>query len=1373
MCERDSLLLLEEENNHLITQLRNIANNSIPQAPPPTQVEDVENKDTILNIQEENKTITFQVDETQAAGRENWPRRKARRQHRQEQLQAKELILQFKQTQLKVAKWKDKWRRKEKRGSAAYDTAATSTCVRDEEEEFVDVLDEDSDKKFLNANGSVSSAGKKARLRWEMREPATEGNMVPDLAMNTLVSAGKVADANYISVFTKDEVKIFDAEAAKFEATGKVVMTGWRCPETKLWRVPLQPDWENPNTETALMSQEATEIIMSKRDKFHPDEFVNSVYELPNTEQVVAWYHAAAGYPTKATWLKAINAGFYATWPLLTAKAVRKHFPEHTETDKGHMKRVKSGVRSTKVQVEHPEIQAKEAELAQLRRKHRDILVKVHDIEEMIYTDQTGAFPVTSSQGHKYIMVLYEVDGNYIAMEPMKARTTTEMIRVYTILIERLKSKGIRPARQMLDNEAPREYLETIEGYDIEWELTPANNHRMNIAERAIQTAKGHIIANMLGVDENFPMQEWHRLLPQIELTLNMLRASHVRPTISAHTYVHGIHDYKKMPLGPLGCATQSFVDPDQRKSFGEHSVDSWYIGTSPDHYRSHKVFVRATKAERITDTIVFKHRRITSPYVSAADTITAAAAKLTEAVTGNLVSDVGEVDLKELKRLAEIFERSAKAVAEINARAPRVEPEPRVEPTPRVPNGQNEDQQQENATDPRVDSQAAPTDEVPPLIQPNGEVWTEEMERQVRHRYNTRLQKRMQGNATTEAMLSMLDVTGGANPQKLASRQFPITFLYEVAGAVLDEETGDMLEYRHLVKNPKYRDIWSRAFGKEIGRLAQGQKGVVEGTDAIKFIKHDDIPPKRRKDLTYVRICANYRPEKADPYRIRITAGGNLVNYPGDVGTRTADMLTVKLLLNSVVSTPGAKFMSLDISNFYLMAPMDRPEYMQMNLSDFPDDIIEEYNLREIAKDGKVIAECQTCVYGLPQSGILANKYLEKRLNEYGFYQSQFTNGLWLHKTRSIQFALTVDDFGVKYVNEDDVKYLCDALTATNPKTGKPMFEITVDMEGKRFCGLHFDWDYENREVHVSIPGYVKAALTRFQHERPEKPQYQPYPHNPKQYGAKAQYAEPEDTSPLLNKDDKRFIQEVTGTFLFYARAVDPTMLVALGSLASEQANPTQRTMEKCKQFLDYAATQEEAVITYRASDMILAIHSDASYLSEPKARSRAGGHFFLSENTADPADNGAVHTVAKIIKAVMSSAAEAELGGLFYNAKTAVPIRTTLEELGHKQPPTPIQTDNSTACGVVNNEIQPKATKAMDMRFYWLKDREARNQFKIYWRKGKLNRGDYVTKHHSPIHHKTIRPTILTPMKVVEALRKRLSGVGKALTSSAARVC
>lgn len=258
---------------------------------------------------------------------------------------------------------------------------------------------------------------------------------------------------------------------------------------------------------------------------------------------------------------------------------MRRHFPEAVETTKGHMRRVKSGVRSTKAQKEEaPEVEAAAAELAALRQKHRDVYVEVKDISEMVYTDQTGRFPVVSSQGHKYIMILVEVDGNYIANEAMKSRETSEIVRAYKAIIQKLKRRGITPKKQMLDNEAPEKYLQVIEEEGIEWELVPPNNHQRNVAERGIQTAKGHIIANMLGCDESFPMREWHRLLPQIELTLNMLRASNVRPNVSAHTDVYGVHDYNRMPLGPLGCATQCFVSPEERRRFGAHAVDSWYL---------------------------------------------------------------------------------------------------------------------------------------------------------------------------------------------------------------------------------------------------------------------------------------------------------------------------------------------------------------------------------------------------------------------------------------------------------------------------------------------------------------------------------------------------------------------------------------------------------------------------------------------------------------------------------------------------------------------------------------------------------------------------------------------------------------------------
>ena len=126
---------------------------------------------------------------------------------------------------------------------------------------------------------------------------------------------------------------------------------------------------------------------------------------------------------------------------------------------------------------------------------------------------------------------------------------------------------------------------------------------------------------------------------------------------------------------------------------------------------------------------------------------------------------------------------------------------------------------------------------------------------------------------------------------------------------------------------------------------------------------------------------------------------------------------------------------------------------------------------------------------------------------------------------------------------------------------------------------------------------------------------------------------------------------------------------------------------------------------------------------------------------------------TIAKILKAVMSSAAEAEVGALFINAREVIPIRQTLEEMGHKQPPTPMQTDNTTALGVVPNKIQPKRTKAMDMRFHWLRDREVQQQFRFYWISGLTNLADYFTKHHCPAHHKMMRPHFLTTAKDVES--------------------
>jgi hypothetical protein len=198
-------------------------------------------------------------------------------------------------------------------------------------------------------------------------------------------------------------------------------------------------------------------------------------------------------------------------------------------------------------------------------------------------------------------------------------------------------------------------------------------------------------------------------------------------------------------------------------------------------------------------------------------------------------------------------------------------------------------------------------------------------------------------------------------------------------------------------------------------------------------------------------------------------------------------------------------------------------------------------------------------------------------------------------------------------------------------------------------------------------MPGYVKKALKQLRHEMKHQ-QHFPYPCAPIKYGATKQYTMPESTAPPLDAQGKCFIQQLCGKFLFLGRAIDSTLLCPISALAAQSSNPTEDTIRCATQLLDYLGTHEEAILTYNASNMILAVHSNASYLSKPKARSRAGGHFYLSSNTQLPANNGAILNIAHIIQNVMSSATEAELAALYIMAREAVYIRIILGEMGHK---------------------------------------------------------------------------------------------------------
>ena len=1252
-----------------------------------------------------------------------------------------------------------------------YDSGADGHYISEKDRKAANLpILKKSNKRVSVANGTICKAQNVTKLPFQQLSAHAQRADTFQEFPTSLLSVGKISDDNTISIFTKDGVTVHKEQDVLVTYKGEPVFIGVRD-ENGRYRIPLTQ--QHGSWQPRKPSKKARQVLRQ----------ANSVYDLPSIEQAIKWMHAVCGYPVKSTWLKAVKAGNYIGWPLLTEQNVKKYYPETTETSKGHLNQTRKNVRSTKTQ--HP-LEIAQNIASMKGKKQQDIFVKTYEVRETIFSDQTGQFPTRSQRGNKYIMVLVEIDSNAILVEPMKNRTDTEMIRAYDTLIKRLQRAGIQPKKHVLDNEISTNMKEHIKDkYKFEIELVPPGCHRRNAAEVAIRNFKSHFLSVLAGAADTFPPSLWDRLLPQTEVTLNLLRQSNATPTVSAYAHLCGPFDYNKMPLAPMGCEVQIHEKTDKRGTWAYHSLDGWYLNTSPEHYRTHNCHVKTTKSERLSDTVQFQHKNITNPTISHTDKIMHAIANCKEAI-GKALTHQPTQQLRELNQI----------INNITTTKPQAQPVPRVQekrtqPVPRV-------KQQNNQSVPRVPTSNYPSNskktiqpstprrktkrrakppptpvflpKQPPALSTRAQVAKQKAQPtiiQTPTRPTTKLKQppKSKLKQPTPRRSSRIAKTGQALAALIHDKFHRPNCVVainqlekevEKAMAVMDKETGKMLNYRQLMTNPKHSKQWHLSSANEFGRLANGVGGRVKGTNTIKFIKETQVPRDRKKDVTYGSFQCTVRPEKAEPNRTRFTVGGDKINYPGEVATPTADMLVAKILFNSVISTPGAKFMTMDISNFYLMTPLKRPEYIKVKISDLPQEIIDEYQLKEkVNAKGFVFIEVTKGMYGLPQAGLLANELLEQRLNKHGYFQSKLVPGLWTHKTRPIQFTLVVDDFGVKYVGKEHAIHLQKVL--------EQHYKVTTDWTGSRYVGIHLLWDYQKRQVHLHMPEYVKKALKQFGHVR-RKVQNQPFPHTPIKYGAKQQFPQEQDNSPPVDAKTKQFIQQVCGKFLFLGRAIDGTLLTPISAIASQSASPTENTLEQTKQFLDYLATQEEAVLTYHASEMILAVHSDAGYLNEPKARSRAGGHFFLSRNSNDPPNNGAILNISHIIKHVMSSATEAELAALYIMAKEAVYIRIILQELGHKQPATPIQTDNAMADAVVNGKIQPKRTKAMDMRFHWLRDRETQQQFNIYWRPGHTNKADYWTKHHSAAHHVNIRKQFLTPYIALEMLRLNQSAAAAA---------
>ena len=251
---------------------------------------------------------------------------------------------------------------------------------------------------------------------------------------------------------------------------------------------------------------------------------------------------------------------------------------------------------------------------------------------------------------------------------------------------------------------------------------------------------------------------------------------------------------------------------------------------------------------------------------------------------------------------------------------------------------------------------------------------------------------------------------------------------------------------------------------------------------------------------------------------------------------------------------------------------------------------------------------------------------------------------------------------------------------------------------------------------------------------------------HHPIVYGPHATEAVEEDTSPLLDDTSKRRLQGILGTFLYYARALDITAAFPVAKMAS--LPPTVNTAALAEHFLGYMMAHPNAQVVFTKSDMQHQCHSDASFNGDTRGRSRAAGYHFLGnyDPTSGDQPNGFIEYVTSIINVVVASATEAELAAIFINAQLAISLRHALDFLGHPQGPSLIVSDNLVGVNILNGTAKSKRSRSMDLRFFWVKDRISKKQFKVSWAPGSQNLADYLTKIHTAKDYVLRRATFVS---------------------------
>ena len=362
---------------------------------------------------------------------------------------------------------------------------------------------------------------------------------------------------------------------------------------------------------------------------------INVIIRKRQLKQDLAKFLCGALFSARPSTIKKASKNiFLTTFPGLTEKLIDKHLPLSIATELGHLRQEKQHLQSTSKltlpvsNLLQPSTVSSASPASDddlyppVEKKTKDLIYAIMQYKEKDLTaaDLTGRFPYQSSRGNNYVMVMYHYDCNVIWGEPLKKRTASEIVKCFHLLNKQFSTRGYKPNLFVFDNEFSSDFKAALKNEHIALQLVTPHMHRNNPAERAIQTWKDHFLAGLASIHPDFPMNEWDRLIPQANITLNLLRASRIHPHLSAYASLFGQFDFNRTPLAPPGTKIVIHLKPNQRPSWGFHGQEVWYIGPAMDHYRNITGYFPKEHCEKCTDTVTFVPHDIPIPSFTVED---------------------------------------------------------------------------------------------------------------------------------------------------------------------------------------------------------------------------------------------------------------------------------------------------------------------------------------------------------------------------------------------------------------------------------------------------------------------------------------------------------------------------------------------------------------------------------------------------------------------------------------------------------------------------------------------------------------------------------------------------------------------------------